>query len=117
MIRATLSATLLLSGSALAQMPTASAAPGADTPAATANKATMQRMMTAMDVPATGDADRDFVTEMLPHHQGAIDMARVELRYGHDPALQKLARGIIASQAKEEAFMKHWLAQHPATQP
>ena len=113
MIRMILPAALLLGGSALAQAPTASAPPGADTPA-TANKAAMQRMTAAMDVPATGNADHDFVTGMLPHHQGAIDMARVELRYGHDPALRKLARDIIASQAKEETFMKRWLAQHPA---
>lgn len=117
MTRMILAASLLLSGAALGQMPMAPAAPGADTPATAANKVAMQRMMAAMDAPATGDADRDFVTGMLPHHHGAIDMARVELRYGHDPALQKLARDIVASQAKEEVFMKHWLAQHPATQP
>ena len=116
-MRTILFATLLLGGSALAQMPMVPPAPGADAPATAANKTAMQRMMAAMDVPATGNADRDFVTGMLPHHQGAIDMARVELRYGHDPALQKLARDIIASQAKEEAFMKRWLAQHPAAQP
>ena len=117
MIRTILFVTLLLGGSALAQMPMASAAPGTDTPAAAANKAAMQRMMTAMDAPATGNADHDFVIGMLPHHQGAIDMARVELRYGHDPALRKLARDIIASQAKEETFMQRWLAQHPAPPP
>ena len=116
MIRVILAASLL-GGNALAQTPMASAALGVDTPATAASKAAMQRMMTAMDTPATGNADRDFVTGMLPHHQGAIDMARVELRYGHDPALHKLARGIIASQAKEEAFMTHWLAQHPAPRP
>ena len=107
----------LLGGSALAQMPMGPAAPGADTAATAANKAAMQRMMTAMDVPATGDADRDFVTGMLPHHQGAIDMAHVELRHGHDPALRKLARAIVASQAKEQKFMRRWLAQHPVPQP
>ena len=117
MIRIILSASLLLGGSALAQMPMASAAPGTDTPATAANKAAMQRMMTGMDAPATGDADHDFVAGMLPHHQGAIDMAHVELRHGHDPALRKLARAIIASQAKERIFMKRWLAQHPAPQP
>ena len=117
MIRAILSTTLLLCGSALAQMPMAPPAFGADTPATAANKAAMQRMMTAMDVPATGDADRDFVMGMLPHHQGAIDMAHVELRHGHDPALRKLARAIIASQAREEVLMTQWLAQHPAPRP
>ena len=74
----------------------------------------MQTMMHAMDTPYTGDPDRDFVTGMLPHHAGAVDMAKVELQYGHDPALKTLARSIIQSQTKEEAFMRAWLARHPA---
>ena len=85
-----------------------------DTPATLADKQAMDKMMYAMDQPYFGDADRDFVTHMLPHHQGAIDMAQVELKFGHDPALLRLAREIVASQAKEEAFMRDWLAKHPA---
>ena len=50
---------------------------------------------------------------MLPDHQGGIDMANIELRYGRDPALRRLAREIVASQSKEEAFMRGWLARHP----
>ena len=64
--------------------------------------------------PMTGNPDRDFAAMMIPHHQGAIDMALVELREGKDPALRHLARGIIAAQKKEIAMMKHWLATHPA---
>ena len=61
----------------------------------------------------TGDADRDFVVNMLPHHQGAVDMAKTELQYGKDPALKKLATDIIAAQDKEIAFMQDWLKKHP----
>ena len=106
MIRISLAMVLLLAGSVSAQT--------ADTPATTAYKQAMDRMMHGMDHPYSGDADRDFVTGMLPHHQGAVDMARVELRYGHDASLERLARDIIASQTKEQAFMRQWLAHHPA---
>ena len=75
-------------------------------------KAANEKMMKGMDVPPTGDTDKDFVAGMIPHHAGAIDMARIELRDGKDPALKKLARDIIAAQKKEIAFMKQWQAQH-----
>ncbi|MCQ8278349.1 DUF305 domain-containing protein [Acetobacteraceae bacterium KSS8] len=65
----------------------------------------------------TGDPDHDFVVMMLPHHIGAVDMAKVELAHGQDPALLKLARGIVAAQDREIAFMKAWLAKHPADKP
>ena len=85
----------------------------ADSHATAAYKQAMATMMTGMNQPYTGNPDRDFVLGMLPHHQGAIDMARVEMRYGHDPALRRLARSIIASQGREESFMRQWLARHP----
>jgi uncharacterized protein (DUF305 family) len=75
-------------------------------------KAANEKMMKGMDVPLTGDTDKDFVAGMIPHHAGAIDMARIELRDGKDPALKKLARDIVAAQKKEIAFMKQWQAQH-----
>src|SRR5262249_49786719 len=56
------------------------------------------RMHAAMEVPFTGDADRDFARMMIPHHQGAIDMALVELRYGKDERLKRLAQEIIVAQ-------------------
>jgi uncharacterized protein (DUF305 family) len=72
-------------------------------------------MMEAMDAaPYTGDADRDFVEHMTPHHQGAIDMARVELKYGKDPTLRKLASRIIAAQRDEIALMERWQKEHGA---
>ena len=76
-------------------------------------KAADDRMMKAMAVPMTGDADRDFVAGMLPHHRGAVDMAGVELRYGKDPAMRRLARAIIAAQRKEISQMMAWQKQHP----
>ena len=71
-------------------------------------------MMHDMDaVQATGDADKDFVALMMPHHSGAIDMAKVELQYGKDATLRAMAQEIIASQQKEIDDMKKWQATHP----
>ena len=70
-------------------------------------------MMKGMEVRPSGDADRDFVAMMLPHHRGAVDMARVELRYGKDPALRKMARDIIGAQESEIGAMQAWQKQHP----
>ena len=104
---------------ALAQQPAmpgmAMTAPAASATAATkAFKAADDKMMKNMDGRMTGDPDRDFVTGMLPHHAGAIDMALVELRYGKDPALRRLAREIIAAQDKEIRQMQTWKNTHPA---
>jgi hypothetical protein len=63
------------------------------------------RMHAAMNVPFTGNADRDFARMMIPHHQGAIDMALVELRYGKDKRLKRLAQEIIVEQQQEIAVM------------
>ena len=61
------------------------------------------------------DSQRESALEgMLPHHQGAVDMARVELAYGHDPRLRQLARSIIAAQEHEIGIMHAWLKAHPA---
>jgi uncharacterized protein (DUF305 family) len=73
-----------------------------------------QKMMTDMHGMAmTGDADKDFVAMMIPHHQGAIDMAKVELQYGKDPQLRALAEAIVKAQEQEIAEMKQWQAAHP----
>jgi hypothetical protein len=70
------------------------------------NEAAMARMMSAMDAKPTGDIDRDFVAMMVPHHQGGIDMAVLELRYGKNEQLRRLAQEIIVSQMQEIAAMK-----------
>ena len=62
--------------------------------------------------PYTGDPDRDFVTMMIPHHQGAIDMAKALLLYGKDPQLRRLAQEIITDQQSEIQLMQLWLKQH-----
>jgi len=70
-------------------------------------------MMKGMSAPEyTGDADKDFVSHMIPHHQGAIEMAEVELKYGKDPELKRLAKNIINAQHDEIGFMQRWQAKH-----
>ena len=108
---------LLLAAPALAQTadPHAGMKMGAALAADGSMMESMDKMNKAMSsAPMTGNADHDFVVMMLPHHQGAVDMAKFELAHGRDPALQKLAREIVAAQDKEIAFMKAWLARHPA---
>jgi uncharacterized protein (DUF305 family) len=83
-----------------------------ETPADQAFAASMQPMMKNMRVNPTGNPDKDFVLMMMPHHQGAIDMAKVELQYGKDPELRQLATDIVAAQQKEIAEMKAWLAKN-----
>jgi uncharacterized protein (DUF305 family) len=84
----------------------------APTPADKAFAASMKTMMKGMNVKPTGNPDKDFVLMMMPHHQGAIDMAKVELQYGTDPELRQLATEIVTAQEKEIAQMKDWFAKN-----
>jgi uncharacterized protein (DUF305 family) len=68
--------------------------------------AAMNKMMADMTTEPTGDVDRDFVAMMVPHHQGAVDMAKAELNYGHNEALRRLAREIVATQQQEITVMR-----------
>jgi len=70
----------------------------------------MVKMHEGMNVRQTHDPDRDFAAMMVPHHQGAVDMALVELRFGHDPRLRRLAEGIIVEQRQEIEVMQRILA-------
>ena len=72
-----------------------------------------EKMMTGMNGMAmTGDVDKDFVTMMIPHHQGAIDMAEVVLKYGKDPEIKALAEAIVKAQEKEIAEMQQMLKRY-----
>jgi uncharacterized protein (DUF305 family) len=77
---------------------------------ASAMDASMMRMHEALSRPGTGDPDHDFAAMMIPHHQGAIEMAEAELRFGHDPVLRRLAQGIIVEQQQEITVMRQALA-------
>ena len=66
----------------------------------------MARMMAGMQVAPAGDVDRDFVQMMVPHHQGAIDMAVAEIRYGTNPRLKRIAQEIVIEQQQEIVAMR-----------
>ncbi len=70
------------------------------------NTTAMNKMMSDMSVKPTGNVDRDFVATIIPHHQGAIDMAQAELRYGRDARLWRIAQEIIVDQMQEIALMR-----------
>jgi uncharacterized protein (DUF305 family) len=71
-----------------------------------------ETMHSAMAFTPTGDADVDFMRGMLPHHQGAVGMARIVMEHGDDPQVRALADAIIAAQEREIAEIEAWLAQH-----
>ena len=78
----------------------------AEAPFLAENEAAMSKMMADMTVRPTGDVDRDFVAMMVPHHQGAIDMAQAVLRYGRNEQLRRLAQEIVVTQQQEIAAMR-----------
>ena len=88
-----------------------------DTPAVAEYKAAHDRMMRAMDLPYSGDPDVDFRTHMIPHHAGAIDMARVAMRHAKDPWTRQLAESVIYEQQREIAEMQGWLSRRGVAAP
>lgn len=90
-----------------------SAAPkGDDGPSSKAFADANAKMHAGMNIAFTGNADIDFARGMIAHHEGAIDMARIELQYGKDETLRKLAQDIIAAQEAEIRDMKAWLSKN-----
>ena len=73
----------------------------------------MNKMSMSMGTEFTGDADRDFLTGMIGHHQGAVDAAKVVLAHGTDPEVKAFAAQVIAAQEPEIKWMQDWLARHP----
>ncbi|WP_082077373.1 DUF305 domain-containing protein [Bradyrhizobium sp. LTSPM299] len=71
------------------------------------NAVAMRKMMADMMIKPSGDIDRDFVEMMVPHHQGAVDMAKTELEYGRNARLRRLAQQIVATQQREITVMQN----------
>src|ERR1700730_7197606 len=86
-------------------------APAAEAPYLAENVSAMTKMMIDMGIRPSGDVDADFVAMMVPHHQGAIEMAQAELRYGRNEPLRRIAQEIIITQMQEITAMRLSLGQ------
>jgi uncharacterized protein (DUF305 family) len=86
-------------------------APAVEAPYLAKNVSAMTKMMVDMGIRPSGDVDTDFVAMMVPHHQGAIEMAQAELRYGHNEPLRRMAQEIIVTQLQEITAMRLALGQ------
>lgn len=89
------------------------AQPKGDTgPSSLAFQGINAKMHGAMNIAFTGNADVDFVKGMIPHHEGAVDMAKTVLAFGKDPEVKKLAEEVIKAQQSEIAMMREWLKKN-----
>ena len=88
------------------------ASSASSSPSTKAFEAANEKMHKDMAIAYSGNADVDFVRGMIPHHQGAIDMARIVIVNGKDPDIRKLAEEVIKAQESEIAWMRDWLKKH-----
>ena len=103
--------TLALAAPAWAQDHSGHSAPPSDGGSTEAYEQANARMHENMMTDYTGDADIDFLNGMIPHHQGAVDMAKIVLQYGSDPEIKEMAQEVIATQEKEIEMMRQMLAE------
>jgi uncharacterized protein (DUF305 family) len=118
MISLATSATFMATSFALAQDPNGHSHSRAESDAIEQqflfdNDLAISNMNRAMLAKPTGDVDHDFVDVMIPHHQGAIDMAKAELKYGHNSELRQLAQKVVDDQEQEIPMMRHAFAPAP----
>ncbi len=85
---------------------------GDQSPSSAAYAEANAKMHAGMDIEFTGDADVDFAAGMIPHHEGAVAMAKIVLEHGDDPEIRKLAEAVVAAQESEIVFMREWLAKN-----
>jgi uncharacterized protein (DUF305 family) len=102
---------LALANPLLAQDHSGHGAAPASSPAIAAYEAANAKMHQDMAIEYTGDADVDFLKNMIPHHQSAVDMANIVLQYGSDPDIKTLAEEVIRTQEAEIALMRELLAK------
>lgn len=88
-----------------------STTPSSD-PVVVAYQAANDKMHADMAVAFTGNADVDFARAMIPHHEGAVAMARIALEHGRDPEIRRVAEDVVKAQEAEIAMMRNWLARN-----
>jgi uncharacterized protein (DUF305 family) len=87
--------------------------PAANIPASVASREALAKVACGTTVPLTGNPDQDFAAQMVPHDQAAIQMAELELQYGHDPVMRRLARRMLQHEANTKYDLDAWLQNHP----